>query len=305
MQIDSILTLIIPAYNEADSLEKLLREIIDFCSVRNWKIILVNDGSKDRTKDILKLFEDSRILCTVNHKVNKGYGGAIKSGIRQVTTKYCVTIDADGQHDLNDVEGILQTMIASDCDLIVGNRRGNQSLQTYREFGKSLIRGIARLLMPLTVYDINSGLKMYDTKLAQRYINICPDSMAFSDVMTLTFIYQRNFVLEMPIRINQRVAGKSKIRMRTAFETIMEIVNIVTLFNPMRIFLPLSILFILVSLIWEIPIALNGYGISVGAMLGFITGLIFFLLGLIAEQLGNIRRLSIADNESHKEDNYD
>jgi glycosyltransferase involved in cell wall biosynthesis len=304
MQNDSLLTVIIPAYNEAESLERLLPGIIAFCSARNWKIILVNDGSLDRTRELVRPFEENKSLSIIHHKLNRGYGGAIKSGIRQVKAKYCVTIDADGQHDLNDVEKILQKMIETDADLIVGNRRGNESLQTYREFGKSLIRGIARILMPLTVYDINSGLKMYDSKLAQKYINICPDSMAFSDVMTLTFIYQRNLVLEVPIKINQRVAGKSKIRMRTAFETIMEIVNIVTLFNPMRIFLPLSLLFILLSLIWEIPIALRGYGISVGAMLGFITGLIFFLLGLIAEQLGNIRRLAITDSDSRKETHH-
>ena len=304
MQNESLLTVIIPAYNEAEALQRVLKEIIAYCSQRNWKIILINDGSRDQTRELLREFKDSDCLSVIHHKLNKGYGGAIKSGIKQVDTKYCVTIDADGQHDLDDVEKILQKMIERDADLIVGNRRGNPSLQTYREFGKSLIRGIARMLMPLTVYDINSGLKMYNTKLAQKYISICPDSMAFSDVITLTFIYQRNLVLETPIKINQRVAGKSKIRMRTAFETIMEIVNIVTLFNPMRIFLPLSILFILLSLIWEIPIALRGYGISVGAMLGFITGLIFFLLGLIAEQLGNIRRLAITSNESNKQDDH-
>jgi len=65
------------------------------------------------------------------------------------------------------------------------------------------------------------------------------------------------------------------------------------LFNPLRIFLPLSLFFILLSLGWEIPIFLRGLGVSTGALLGFITGLIFFLLGLIAEQLGNLRRLQI------------
>jgi hypothetical protein len=155
---------------------------------------------------------------------------------------------------------------------------------------------VAKLLMPLKIYDINSGIKIYDTKLAQKYIQICPDSMAFSDVITLTFVYQRNLVLEIPVKINQRKAGKSTIGMRTAFETLIEIINIVVLFNPMRIFLPLSFIFILVSIIWEVPIFLRGQGVSIGALLGFMTGIIFFLLGLIAEQLGNIRRLTINEN---------
>lgn len=290
---NSTLTIIIPAYNEVDSLQNVLQEIIPFSTARGWQIIVVNDGSKDGTRELLSQFTRTENLTILHHKMNKGYGRAIKTGIKNVTTQYCVTIDADGQHDLHDVELMFQKMIETDADLIIGNRKGNASLRFNREFGKSIIRNIAKLLMPLTVYDINSGMKMYNTALAQRYIHICPDSMAFSDVITLTFIYQRNLVLEVPIKIKERIAGKSKIKMRTALETIMEIVNIVTLFNPMRIFLPLSIFFILLSLAWEIPIFMQGNGVSVGAMLGFITGLIFFLLGLIAEQLGNIRRLTI------------
>jgi glycosyltransferase involved in cell wall biosynthesis len=262
---------------------------------RGWQVIVVNDGSKDGTRELLSQFATTENLTILHHKVNKGYGRAIKTGIKNATTKYCVTIDADGQHDLQDVDLMFQKMVETDADLIIGNRKGNASLRFNREFGKSIIRNIAKLLMPLTVYDINSGMKMYNTALAQKYIHICPDSMAFSDVITLTFIYQRNYVFEIPITIKERLAGKSKIRVRTAFETIMEIVNIVTLFNPMRIFLPLSLFFISISIIWEIPIFLKGNGVSTGALLGFITGLLFFLLGLIAEQLGNLRKLAIDD----------
>jgi glycosyltransferase involved in cell wall biosynthesis len=297
----SLLTIVIPAYNEAESLPQVLDHVIAFCDARNWKLILVNDGSKDNTKEVLSKFSNSKILTVINHKLNKGYGGAIKSGIRNAKTKYCVTIDADGQHDLNDVENIFNKMKETNADLIVGNRKGNKSLQRYREFGKFIIRSVAKILMPLKIYDINSGLKMYDTQLAQKYIRICPDSMAFSDVIALTFIYQRNLVFEVPIKINERVAGKSTIGVRTAFETIMEIINIVTLFNPMRIFLPLSLIFIFLSLAWEIPIFIRGFGVSIGAMLGFITGLIFFLLGLIAEQLGNIRRSTLNSSETNSQ----
>ena len=185
-------------------------------------------------------------------------------------------------------------MIEKDADLIVGSRKGNNKASGwYRELGKSIIRSVARLMMPLTIYDINSGMKMYDTQLAQKYIDICPNSMAFSDIIGLIFIYQRNYVLEVPISIKNRFAGKSTIGVRTAFDTVLEIINIVTLFNPMRIFLPLSIVFTIISIIWEIPIFLKGYGVSTGALLGFISGLLLFLLGLIAEQLGNIRRLHL------------
>lgn len=291
---NSILTIIVPAYNEAASLPKLLDALIPFARQKNYKIIIVNDGSYDNSKEVLeKIAAINSILKVIHHKVNRGYGGAIKTGIRNTTTKCCITIDADGQHSLEDVDRMLAEMVNTNADLVIGNRKGSSGSGIYREFGKSMLRRVARLLMPLKIYDINSGIKIYDTALAQKYIRICPDSMAFSDVITLTFVYQRNLVSEIPVTINQRTAGKSTIGMRTAFDTLMEIVNIVVLFNPMRIFLPLSISFILIAIIWEIPIFLKGYGISIGALLGFMTGIIFFLLGLIAEQLGNIRRLKI------------
>jgi glycosyltransferase involved in cell wall biosynthesis len=294
---NSSLTIVVPAYNEADSLPNMINELIAYCTQRNWKIVIVDDGSKDATPEILSRYSDNMLFTAFQHKLNRGYGGALKTGIENVTTKYCVTIDADGQHDLRDIDVMLEKMNETNADLIVGNRKGNAGLKVYREFGKSIIRMVAKMLMPLSVYDINSGMKMYETFLAKKYIRLCPDSMAFSDVITLTFIYQRNLVLEIPIKIKQRFAGKSTIRMKTAFETIMEIVNIVTLFNPLRIFLPLSLFFILLSIGWEIPILIKGLGVSTGALLGFITGLIFFFLGLIAEQLGNIRRLqALKDN---------
>ena len=286
------LTLVVPAYNEAEALPQVMDSLLETCRRHHWKLVVVNDGSTDDTAAVLATYAGQEALDVVHHKVNRGYGGAIKSGIRKVSTPYCVTLDADGQHDLADVEAMLGVMKGQDADLVIGNRKGHGS-GWYREAGKALIRRIARLLMPLPVHDINSGLKMYRSDRAKKYMAICPDSMAFSDIMTLTFVYQRDKVLEVPVNIRRRIAGKSTIGVRTALDTVMEIINIVTLFNPMRIFLPLSVTCILLSLAWALPILLRGHGVSIGALLGFITGILFFLLGLIAEQLGNLRRSAV------------
>ena len=86
--------------------------------------------------------------------------------------------------------------------------------------------------------------------------------------------------------------------MQTAFQTIMEVINIVILFSPIKIFLPLSILCFLVGFIWGLPLMIQGRGISIGAMLGISSGLILFMLGLIAEQLSWLRRNSGKNPES-------
>jgi hypothetical protein len=114
--------------------------------------------------------------------------------------------------------------------------------------------------------------------------------MPFSDVITLIFISNRNLVLEEPISIKARLKGESTIGIQTAFETVKEIINIIFLFNPLKIFLPISILIFLLSIAWGIPIILKGQGVSVGAVLGILSSLIFFFLGLIAEQLTLIRK---------------
>jgi len=162
----------------------------------------------------------------------------------------------------------------------------------YRDLGKWLIRSFANTLMTVPIYDINSGMKLYRTDLAKKYLHLCPDSMPYSDIITLTFISQKHRVEEKPISINQRLSGASTVNTRTAFETIMELLNILVLFNPMRIFLPASIICILGGIIWGLPIVIRGKGVSVGAMLAILIGFIFFFLGLIAEQLSLLRKSS-------------
>ncbi|MEI6816811.1 MAG: glycosyltransferase family 2 protein [Bacteroidota bacterium] len=286
----SLLTIVIPAYNEAESLPPLLDELLAFCKPRNWKINLVNDGSKDNSKQVLESYANNELLTVIHHKLNKGYGGAIKRGVIACKTEYLITIDADGQHRLEDVEKLFQAILAKDADMIVGSRKGTKAASLMRGIGKSLIRTIAKILMPVPIHDINSGMKIYRTDLAKKYIQLCPDTMAYSDIITLCFINNRHLVLEEPITVDARLKGESTIGVHTAFQTVMEIINIVVLFNPMKIFLPIALLTFLLTLIWGLPIMLRGIGVSTGTLLGFIASIIFFFLGLIAEQLSQIRR---------------
>jgi glycosyltransferase involved in cell wall biosynthesis len=284
------LSIVIPAYNEAENLKIILPDLVEFVRKNNWHLIITNDGSKDNTKEILESYKDSSVLTIVNHKLNKGYGAAIKSGIEACNTEYLITIDADGQHQKEDVEKLFHLIKKTDADMIVGSRKGNKDATIARGIGKSIIRFIANLLLKIPIYDINSGMKIYRAELAKQYLYLTPNNMPFSDVITLIFISNRNLVLEEPISIKARLKGESTIGIQTAFETVKEIINIIFLFNPLKIFLPISILIFLLSIAWGIPIILKGQGVSVGAVLGILSSLIFFFLGLIAEQLTLIRK---------------
>jgi len=295
----ALLSVIVPIFNEAPFLSELLEELVPYCRQRNWQLILVNDGSTDNSPAILQKFEDAHAVQVISHKLNRGYGGALKTGLLAANTPYCLTIDADGQHEFRDMDSLLGFAIEKDADMVVGKRGRSDPSGLYRNIGKWLIRRFAGLLMPIHISDLNSGFKLYNTALVQRYIAICPDSMAFSDVITLIFIKKRHVVLEHPITIKQRTAGKSTINTFTAFQTILEIINIAMLFNPLRIFLPLSIFCIGFGLAWGIPIMLRARGVSVGAMLAIVTGLLCFFFGLIAEQLSAMRMSMLGMDKEH------
>jgi glycosyltransferase involved in cell wall biosynthesis len=291
---EKTLSIIIPCYNEAKSLPLVLPELIQFVNELNYRLIITNDGSKDDSLKILQqYFADEPRCRVVNHKVNKGYGGAIKSGIQAAETDYVITIDADGQHYLEDVDKLFALIQQQDADMIVGSRKGQQEASAFRGLGKTIIRGIAKFLMPMDIYDINSGMKIYNTALAKKYLPLCPDAMAYSDIIALVFINQRHRVTEEPIRIKPRAAGESTISVGTAYDTIMEIVNVVILFNPMRIFLAISILFVIAALVWNWHILIRGGGVSTGGGMLVVCGFIFFMLGLVTEQLSQIRKMQI------------
>ena len=285
------LTVVVPAYNEAESLPVFLTELIAHCRHREWKIIVVNDGSTDGTRQVLSDYEREAHFQVLDHKVNKGYGGALKTGLAHADTDLVVTMDADGQHRVCDVEALLSALLDADADMVVGRREG--ATNPYREVGKWLIRRITRLLVALPIEDLNSGFKLYNTSLVQQYLHLCPDSMAFSDVITLIFVSRHYRVIEHPIQVGHRAGGKSTVSTQTAFETLFEILNVIMMFNPMRIFVPASLLCIFAGIMWGLPIVLMGRGVSVGAMLAIVTGVLFLFIGLVAQQMSLIRQENV------------
>ncbi len=284
------LSLVIPIYNEQESLRSGLPSWIDFTAARGWTLILVNDGSRDQTRDILANLPFYEHVHVIHHKVNRGYGGALKTGLTAAMTEYSITFDADGQHHLESIDNLVAAQQNSDADLVIGARVNADRNAFTRGVGKKIIRWISRILIPNQISDLNSGMKLYKTSLVKKYLPLCPDSMAFSDVITLSFLANRHLVVETPIEILPRTTGKSTINFNTAVDTVIEIINIVMMFYPLRIFLPLAAILLAAGLIWGLPIVLMGRGVSVGAMLALISGGLCLLLGLIAEQLSQIRR---------------
>jgi len=288
------LSVIIPAYNEEDALRIELPLVVKFCNEQGYELIVVNDGSKDATIDVCSAFEKEPCFTLVSHKVNKGYGAAIKSGIRNAQTDLVITIDADGQHTLEDVVRLHTKLEETYADMVVGSRNGQRSASFYRGLGKKLIRMTAKFLVEVPIKDLNSGMKIYRTDLAKKYIKFCPDSMPYSDIIGLVFVHLRHRVVEEPITIKQRIAGTSTISTMTAIETVRELMNMIMLINPLKIFFTLFWIMLVVSLGWGAPFLLKGRGLSVGTLLGVLSSFIVLLNGFIAEQISRIRKSDIS-----------
>lgn len=288
------LTLVVPVFNEEKALDVFLPELTEYCRRRDYALVFVDDGSSDDSAALIETYCDSTQFRLLRHKVNRGYGGAIKTGIRACTTDFLVTLDADGQHRPEDVGRLFEFASKNSADMVVGKRQSGNS-GVYRAIGRKLIRWIAGLLVSLPISDLNSGMKLYRTELAKRYLVLCPDSMAFSDIITLVFVHRRDLVLETKIEVMPRSEGVSTINTSTALDTVFQILNIVALFNPGRIFFPLGVGFVLFGVAWGLPFIVRDEGVSVGTMLLLVFGLIFFLVGLIAEQVAQLRRGQIGE----------
>jgi glycosyltransferase involved in cell wall biosynthesis len=285
------LTIVIPCFNEEESIKIFLPEVLKLASKNNWEVIVTNDGSTDSSAAALEQLEkEYSSLKIISHNVNRGYGAALKTGILKSNSEFTATMDADGQHYPEDIASLYSVRNETNADMVIGSRKDAKAGGAYRSFGKWIIRNLSTALARTDIYDLNSGMKLFRTDTAKKMLSLCPDTMAFSNIIALSFAAQKNLVIEHPISLRERSSGKSTVNINTAFDTVLELLNIVMLFNPIRIFLPIALIFFFAGLLWGIPIMIAGRGVSVGAALLMLTGVMIFLLGLIAEQLSHIRK---------------
>ncbi len=289
MNMDEQLTIVLPCYNEQENIPQFFPHLLPFAEAHHFKVVAVNDGSKDKTLKLLRQFEEKfSCLKVLSHKINCGYGGAIKTGLYAVDTDFAITIDADGQHRLQDVLSCFECIKKYDADLVVGARQNNES-GSYRTLGKFLIRTFAASLLKLPVQDLNSGMKCYRMSEAGSYLALCPDTMAFSDVILLLMVNDRRLVIETPIQVEARTAGVSTIGTSTALVTVAEILNLAVLLRPMTTFFRLGIFFLFAGIGWSTFTYCKSQMLSSAAVMLMIFGFFCFTLGLLGEQLCRIR----------------
>lgn len=229
----------------------------------------------------LKKFTDEYITV-YSHSRNRGYGAAIKTGIRRCETEYVVTIDADGQHTLEDIEKMLEIIIRENADICVGNRN-NKGSTALRNFAKSIIVRFSKAFINIKINDLNSGMKMYKTNVVKYMVKFAPNGMPFSDVIVLLFHQFRFKIIEEPINIKPREHGTSTISYKTAIETLYEIMYIIIHFIPLRFFGSVGLGILSFGIIWGVGFVAKGLGVTAGTALCILSGLIFIGFGILLE----------------------
>lgn len=278
-------SVVIPAWNEASSIAAAVRGAHEAMAGREHEIIVVDDGSDDDTA--AKALEAG--ARTVPHWSRKGYGAALKTGIRQAAHGLIVTMDADGQHDPADIVRLLDRL-DDGYDLVIGARGKDSYQYASRMPGKVFLQWFAAYLVGERPDDVNSGLRAFRKDDAIGYFSLLPNRFSFSTTLTLAMMKDAWRVGFIPIQTRPREGRRSTVGLADGLRTLMLIVRIAALFNPLKVFAPISgVLFALGAGYagWDLY---RQWNIPDGAVLAMLAGIVIFFFGVLADQLASIRR---------------
>ncbi len=286
METNVVVSVVIPAYNEEEGIEKVLTELKSLDLGKNSEIIVVDDGSTDQT------FAKASIqgVKVIRHEQNLGYGAALKTGIRHAKNGIIVIIDADGSYPTKNIPLILEN--AKDADMVVGARIGKKvHIPLFRRPAKWFINKLANRLSGTRIPDLNSGLRAMRKEILERFYSIIPSGFSFTTTLTLAFLTNGYSVKFIPIEYYKR-KGKSKIHpIKDTFNFIQLVIRTVMYFEPLKIFLPLSLFFFIASATVLIVSWLLGRLMDVTTIILFVAGVQLLAIGMIADLIDKRERL--------------
>ena len=276
--------IVIPCLDEAGSIAAVLHDIRQtFGAEALPTIVVVDDGSTDGTASIAQGQEGIPVQV-VRHERPRGYGEAIKTGILNTTTDAICLMDGDGQHAACDVRRLYEQWRPR--TLVVGRRSDPGT--GGRRLARAVLRRWSRAVGGMEVQDSNSGLMLFPRTLAVRMLPFLPDGMAYSDSFKLLFSLLRMDVIEVPIQVGGRQAGRSKNSVNDGLKTIASTFVMVVLINPTRVFLPAGLWMLFFGTVWAIPFFLMSRGLSAVSVTMILGGIMCLFFGLIFRVLAGI-----------------
>jgi len=275
-------TVVIPAFNEQEAIADVVGRVRGRGAWR--EILVVDDGSTDLTAE-RAAGAGARV---VRHPYNKGNGAAVKTGIREAKGDVVLLMDADGQHDPEDMARLVAGVGVH--DMVIGARASKDQSAT-RALGNAVFRALASWLTGRLIPDLTSGFRAARRDLLVEILHLLPNGFSYPTTSCLVFMKAGYNVTFVPVTAHPRV-GTSKIRVvRDGVRFILIILKIITLYSPLKVFFPISAVSFLLGLLYGIwNVAVHGK-IPMGSALLIQLAVVVFLFGLISEQIaaGNDR----------------
>jgi glycosyltransferase involved in cell wall biosynthesis len=284
------ISIIIPAYNEQASIGNVLTGLNDWRA--RAEIIVVDDASTDHTGEIAR----AAGVRVIRHPHNKGYGAGLKTGIRAASGEIVVMMDADSEHDAGQIAALLDNF--GDNDMVVGARGKGSHTPLMRRLLKWPLYRVADYLAGTKIPDLNSGFRAVRREVALRFLHILPNGFSLSTTLTLALFKEGYNTAYVPIVTTPRVGTSTVHPLRDGVNTLMLIIRIIALFDPIKVFLPTSIGLFLIGVLYWIGSGLLRYvqhvepafHIPTGAMFMLVSSVIVFMFGILADQVSAIRR---------------
>jgi len=280
----SSVTIVIPALNEAQSVGAVVAGLREHFP--QAEVIVVNDGSADTTADVAAA-AGARVL---NHDRCCGYGAALRTGVEAASREFVLFCDADGQHSAEDVGRIIDACV--DCDMVVGVRDPQSDAPMSRRPGKFILSAFADFLAGQRIPDLNSGLRIVRRSILLKYVHLMPRGFSFSTTSTFALLKTHRRIKWIPITVQKRVGISTVRQWRHGPQTLMLILRLSVLFEPLKVFLSVAaVLFLLCMLSLAIDIVYSG-GFNVGdtTVILSVATLLVFMFGLLCDQVAALRR---------------
>ena len=277
-------SIIIPALNEEQSIEHVVRGLVT--SFPSSEIIVVNDGSTDKTE----MLANQAGALVINHDSRRGYGAALRSGVLASTRDFVLFCDADGQHRIEDVARVMAE--CSNCSMVVGARTTNSHVPINRRPGKFIIQHWANILANQKIPDINSGLRIIEKCVLLKCLHLMPTGFSFSATSTFALMKGNYAVKWVSITVQARKGESTVKQLRHGPETMMLMLRLTVLFEPLRVFLFVTFLLFGISFFsfaYDM-IATNFQKVSITTEFFSISTLLVFLFGLLCDQVSALRR---------------
>jgi glycosyltransferase involved in cell wall biosynthesis len=274
-------SIVIPAFNEGAVVGEVvtsLKRAADWC-----EIIVVDDGSTDGTGEHAAA-AGARV---VRHPYNKGNGASVKSGIRAATGEYVLILDGDAQHNPEDACRLVSRL--GEYDLVVGARSAETQASGTRRIGNAVLNWFASYLSGRPIPDLTSGFRVARRMYLREFLYLLPNGFSSPTTITMSFIRAGYNVWFEPVHARQRT-GHSKIRLvRDGAKFFLILLRVITIFSPLRIFLPLSGAAAAIGIVYAVWNFVTHQRIPNGAVLCLMFAVIIFLVGLVSEQISALR----------------